>query len=446
MDHTVYNNTTVKTTIWNTCNNDLDELFWILNGVLGVLIVAGNSFTCFVFLRSRPPLRQNFLNNFLLSLAVSDLLMALTVIPMYSVFCSGCIYAPTRFCWLFDVFRDCSFLSSVFNLFVIAYDRNTAIFKPLLYHYYMNIKTLKHFMFCVWGIPIILTLIRFTWRFSLPEEVAKTWNRNYTLFLLYVFVCLPMLVVGFINVRILLSINRMQFRRFNKVDLVETSSHDKTDIPSLNNHLIHGVSTTIPQRNAIDVVQQSSPSSSKTINNLKLEETLDKLPEDEIGRLNFKSLNPSTDTVGFKKNSLSEDISKISESTSGSDNNKLVSTTKRIGCYNYENKTFMRRPDNDKVCRLASETVQKHKETARNLKIRKGTISCVTVTAVFVLCWIPRAFYQQCRLFDRRDLVNPLLIKLSLFFLFLQSSLNPFIYSFYRSEFRRAALKLMKLR
>ena len=47
-------------------------------------------------------------------------------------------------------------------------------------------------------------------------------------------------------------------------------------------------------------------------------------------------------------------------------------------------------------------------------------------------------------MFRGLDLVSPMLIKLSLFFLFLQSSLNPFIYSFYRAEFRQAALRLLR--
>lgn len=72
----------------------------------------------------------------------------------------------------------------------------------------------------------------------------------------------------------------------------------------------------------------------------------------------------------------------------------------------------------------------------------KGTISCILIVLIFIVCWIPRAFYNFSHVFGRPDLVSPLLVKLSLFFLFLQSSVNPLIYSFYREDFRRAFFDL----
>ena len=62
----------------------------------------------------------------------------------------------------------------------------------------------------------------------------------------------------------------------------------------------------------------------------------------------------------------------------------------------------------------------------------------------FVVCWLPRAFYYLFYLFDRPDLVTLLLRKLSVTFLLFQSSTNPFIYSFYRREFRQAVKILIK--
>lgn len=75
---------------------------------------------------------------------------------------------------------------------------------------------------------------------------------------------------------------------------------------------------------------------------------------------------------------------------------------------------------------------------------RKGTMSCVLVVLIFIISWLPRAFLNICSLFGRRDLTSPLLVKLSLFFLFFQSSVNPAIYSFYRNDFRQAARRLIK--
>ena len=81
-----------------------------------------------------------------------------------------------------------------------------------------------------------------------------------------------------------------------------------------------------------------------------------------------------------------------------------------------------------------------------NARKLKGTLACVVVVLVYIFCWLPRVFYNFCFLFRRADLVSPLLIHLSLFCLFLQSSLNPLIYSFYRADFRQAAVRLMRCR
>ena len=88
----------------------------------------------------------------------------------------------------------------------------------------------------------------------------------------------------------------------------------------------------------------------------------------------------------------------------------------------------------------ANTVINSLKEAVRS---RKGTMSCALVVVVFIVCWIPRACYFIFHLSHRTDLITPLLSKLSVSFLFFQSSINPLIYSFYRAEFRIAAKKLI---
>lgn len=84
--------------------------------------------------------------------------------------------------------------------------------------------------------------------------------------------------------------------------------------------------------------------------------------------------------------------------------------------------------------------------TMEKIKRRKGTRACVLVVFVFIICWLPRIVYNLSYIIKPPGLASPLFFRLAFFCLFLQSSTNPFIYSFYRSEFRRAALKLVKWR
>ena len=90
------------------------------------------------------------------------------------------------------------------------------------------------------------------------------------------------------------------------------------------------------------------------------------------------------------------------------------------------------------------EGISGEEARSENARKRKGTIACAAVVLVFVLSWIPRSVYNFAFVFGREDLVAPLLVKLSMFFLLLQSCVNPLIYSFYRADFRQAAKKLLK--
>ena len=86
------------------------------------------------------------------------------------------------------------------------------------------------------------------------------------------------------------------------------------------------------------------------------------------------------------------------------------------------------------------------KSTSEERKQRKGTRACVFVVFVFMLCWLPRIVYNISYVIKPPGLASPLFLRLAFFCLFLQSAVNPFIYSFYRFEFRTAAVRLINWR
>ena len=86
------------------------------------------------------------------------------------------------------------------------------------------------------------------------------------------------------------------------------------------------------------------------------------------------------------------------------------------------------------------------KTTMEKTKRRKGTRACIILVFVFIICWLPRIVYNASYIIKPPGLASSLFFRLAFFCLFLQSSANPFIYSFYRSEFRRAAMKLVRWR
>ena len=292
------------------CQEALELASWITNGFLGVVIFLGNAFVCSVFLRSSR-LRRIRMNTLLLNLALCDFSMAIIVVPGYGVFCTGCKYTLSKFCWLFEGGKDVCFLASVFSLLAITYDRYLAVFQPLSYRRKMTKKKVHLLLTATWILPIFLASLRNLWQHNRSTQDSASSNVLYSNILLFTCVFCPIVVTAVVNIKIILAIKG--------------------------------------QRSALQ-------------------------PHG-----NF-----STCTV----------------------------------------------------------TVSAHKVT---LSSRKGTMSCVLVVLIFIVCWIPRTCYFLTRLFNRDAdgmLLTPLLSKLSVSFLLFQSSVNPGIYSFYRAEFRTAAKQL----
>ena len=76
---------------------------------------------------------------------------------------------------------------------------------------------------------------------------------------------------------------------------------------------------------------------------------------------------------------------------------------------------------------------------------RRKTIVCLVVVLIFLVCWFPRCLLNFLFLFEMLHAQGLLLLeKISLVFLFIQSSANPFLYSFYRRDFRQAARSLLR--
>ena len=311
-----------------SCDNSLELVFLILNGIVGLIIVGGNIFTCVVFL-STAYLRQNFMNTFLVSLAISDISMAILVIPGFAVFCAECTYTLTKYCWVFGGARDIAFQGTIFNILAITYDRYIAVLRPLQYPTKMNQRRVIAILLLVWVTPFATASVRNVWQHTWSSEAAGTAEKTYNVVLVSTVVFLPLVIMLSVNIMIMKTITK--------------------------------------HRNRVHASHQNQSTSPETADESQL------------------------DSSAYNK----------------SDRN--------------------------------SENSSRRLEGARR---RKGTISCVLVVFIFVAAWFSRAFYNISRLGGMPD--KPVLTKISLFLLFLQSSVNPFIYSFYRNDFRRASWALLK--
>lgn len=187
------------------CDQRLDVVFWVLNGVIGAVILLGNSFTCIVFLSSSY-LRRNHMNIYLISLGVADISMAVLVVPGFAAFCSGCTYKWSECCWFFGGARDIAFPATVLNVLAITYDRYTAVLRPLHYASTMTNRKVFTILLFVWVTPLVVSSLRNIWHHSWSEEAVKNPETVYNAVLATTFAFLPLPVLLIVNLKIMRAI------------------------------------------------------------------------------------------------------------------------------------------------------------------------------------------------------------------------------------------------
>lgn len=136
-------------------------------------MLIGNAFVSLVFIVTSK-LRRNYMNIFLLSLSISDMLMALLVIPFYTVHCfRDCPHSLTHFCWLLRKARDFALGATTLNICAITYDRYLAILRPLKYNAKMTKFRVILILAGVWLAPVVVAATRNAWYHSTEEEKMR---------------------------------------------------------------------------------------------------------------------------------------------------------------------------------------------------------------------------------------------------------------------------------
>lgn len=212
----------------NYCHKTTEVIFWILNSLIGAIILLGNSFTCVVFLSSKR-LRQSYMNVFLISLACLDLLMAIGVVPFYAVYCSrGCRYPLGKYCWLFRATKDCVLLASTLNICAIAYDRYLAVIHPLHYGAKMTNRRVTAILGGVWLLPVVVAAIRSAWHHTKSGENLHFANKLYDIVLTFLFVLLSIIVSLFVNTKVMIAVKTHKERERNRRHLGRANDEELT--------------------------------------------------------------------------------------------------------------------------------------------------------------------------------------------------------------------------
>ena len=504
------------------CNTIEEEIFRYLNSLVGFLILGGNLLTCAVFLRNKR-MRREFMNVFLVSLAISGIFVALLVIPGYTVYCTGCLHQRSKLCWIFEAAKDFAFLSTIFNVMAITYDRSIAVLKPLQYKRVMTQRTASTILICVWIASALLTSVPCIWQVTIPKA-ASEYNEIYTYFLLFSFVFVPVGVLSVVNVKIIFAIraaerkNVLQMITVKKLkeDVSFASDYPDESLQSLLNTRSYKAQLSISSTSASTCSKQDEQAAEQTNGQIKdkieLRERSYSHNPNMIGENSPPRLHVQASKCGEQKGNEIE--MRVRSYSGGSMGNEIEirdracsSSPSMIGERNlpsracsccqkssssvgycasnprhqrsftgsakpqilpqHERRTGGRSfaPLPNPLLQLAQRNLRNKKSDVKrkgrgssfllwlhshvkhkrleHIRTKHGTMSCILVVAGFVVTWLPHACLKLYQLFGQCDYVCPCLVNITLLFLFVQSSINPVIYGFYRIDFRKATRQML---
>lgn len=163
---------------------------------VSIISITGNGFV--IWLITTKSKLHNTTNWFILSLAVSDLMVGLFVTPLHI----ACKKLETCGVYLKSVFEELFLYESIFNLSAMTVDRYLVIVYPLKYARYMTTAGAVKTIAISWGIPLANFGLHFSWLYAEPTTRTK-WVRIFTIMETIVMVAIPCILLMMANIQII---------------------------------------------------------------------------------------------------------------------------------------------------------------------------------------------------------------------------------------------------
>lgn len=403
--------------------------FIIIFTIVGNVLVILSVFTY-------KPLRivQNF---FIVSLAVADLTVAVLVLPFnvaYSIL--GRWEFGINLCklWLTCDVLCCT--SSILNLCAIALDRYWAITDPINY---AQKRTLERVLWLIAGVWILSLLISspplIGWN-DWPEEFSSefpcqlTSNQGYVIYSSLGSFFIPLVIMTIVYIEIFVATRRRLRERaraakINTIAMKSTGHETKTvqpdqeSVSSETNHNEHpNVSDSRAHSRHLEKKRRKDRkknSSLKNENNKKLLEVRSPIHDDSITDNNQENSSEG------QKHSDDHNIEITTENLDDKKNVNNQSIKKTSGVYQFIE-------EKQKI------SLSKERRAARTLGIIMG---------VFVICWLPFFLMYVILPFCPTCCPTDKIINFITWLGYINSGLNPIIYTIFNLDYRRAFKRLL---
>ncbi|NXF73856.1 DRD3 protein, partial [Sclerurus mexicanus] len=405
--------------------------------ILIVAIIFGNVLVCLAVLRERT--LQTTTNYLVVSLAVADLLVATLVMPwMVYLEVTGGVWTFSRICCDIFVTMDVMMCTaSILNLCAISIDRYTAVVKPVQYQYstgQSSCRRVSLMIVIVWMLAFAVSCpLLFGFNTTGDPSVCSISNPSFVIYSSLVSFYLPFMVTLLLYARIYLVLRQRQRKR----TLTRQGSHSASTKPCYAHKM---------QKLQLNLFQ---PSRKRILPVYLCSLELAARKEDSLLQYFFR--------VGLSQPCISQEMSTKTKLLTVFSLQRYRSFCHEARLTKTPGTTQNSRLEERRKCTKPGVEVQRlsNGKTISSLKLapqqprviqlreRKATQMLAIVLGTFIVCWLPFFLIHILNAHCPSCHVPPGLYSASTWLGYVNSALNPIIYTTFNTDFRRAFLKIL---
>ncbi|KAM9416738.1 D(3) dopamine receptor-like [Salvelinus alpinus] len=431
----------------------------MLYSLLILAIVFGNVLVCLAVVRERS--LQTTTNYLVVSLAVADLLVASLVMPwaVYLEVVGGAWLFSRMYCNVFVTLDVMMCTASILNLCAISIDRYTAVVMPVLYNTtHSSRKRVSAMIATVWILAFAVSCpLLFGFNTSDDPTVCSISNPDFVIYSSVVSFYLPFIVTLLVYVRIYVFLRkrrkRIAFRQASSGKVQPGSAQ-----PSAVRTQPYGPTVTVQMNMEEKCLQEESPKENRDLSPIRIKvESIESAGPPKAHLLSgcLRRKRPRTAPV---ENTLLPPVDiqnycSISHASCGRTEHdraeeEVAKEKERIpvrrSCEvkeltNGRIHTALRPAPHSQS--LTGQ--QQHRVRSMQNREKKATQMLAIVLGVFLICWLPFFVTHILNTHCRTCRIPPELYSAFTWLGYVNSALNPVIYTTFNIEFRRAFIKIL---
>uniref|UniRef100_A0A1A7WYX7 D(3) dopamine receptor n=1 Tax=Iconisemion striatum TaxID=60296 RepID=A0A1A7WYX7_9TELE len=412
----------------------------MLYSLLILAIVFGNVLVCLAVLRERS--LQTTTNYLVVSLAVADLLVASLVMPwvVYLEVVGGAWLFSRLYCNIFVTLDVMMCTASILNLCAISIDRYTAVVMPVLYNTtHRSRKRVFAMIATVWVLAFTVSCpLLFGFNTTDDPRVCSISNPDFVIYSSVVSFYLPFIVTLMVYIRIYVFL-RMRRKRITfgqpsgKVQPGSTQLSMETCLQEETPKAKRDLS---PIRIKVQSVEPPGPSKPSLLSGCLWRKRPKTGPVEN-------SVLPPVDMQNYCSISHAScgrtELEQERGEQDTEDNNEAEHPPVRMGC---EVKDLSNGRTHTSL-RPMSHSLTNTRFRSMHAREKKATQMLAIVLGVFLICWLPFFVTHILNTHCRTCYVPPELYGAFTWLGYVNSALNPVIYTTFNIEFRRAFIKIL---